>query len=326
RVFARFAQVWDPAGILAPGGMRATRRLDADLALEGVPTRDLGLLTSPDGAHPVQACIGVGRCRTSSGGVMCPSFRATGDEKDSTRGRARVLQEVVRGTLPITDPGVGESLDLCLSCKACSSDCPTGVDMAAYKAETLHRRYRRRVRPMAHYSLGPLPLRLRGTPRAAGPPHALTATRAAPGPAAPAGTRPPTEPRHCPAAPGVEPGRWPTPPSACPPCGYAAPPAPPARSTRSWPPGPVGPPRGSAASPRAARSPGSPPPATCAPSSPASRAACGDSANRARPPPTWSSSSTRSPAACAPPSPVPPPASSAAPTPPWPAAPATAAG
>ncbi len=178
RAFARFAQVWDPAGILAPGGMRATRRLDADLALEGVPTRDLGLLTSPDGAHPVQACIGVGRCRTSSGGVMCPSFRATGDEKDSTRGRARVLQEVVRGTLPITDPGVGESLDLCLSCKACSSDCPTGVDMAAYKAETLHRRYRRRVRPMAHYSLGLLPLWLRGTTRAAGPLNALMATRA----------------------------------------------------------------------------------------------------------------------------------------------------
>src|SRR5699024_7299107 len=109
---------------------------------------------------------------------MCPSFRATGDEKDSTRGRARVLQEVVRGTLPITDPGVGESLDLCLSCKACSSDCPTGVDMAAYKAETLHRRYRRRVRPMAHYSLGLLPLWLRGTTRAAGPLNALMATRA----------------------------------------------------------------------------------------------------------------------------------------------------
>src|SRR5699024_3024384 len=178
RAFARFAQVWDPAGILAPGGMRATRRLDADLALEGVPTRDLGLLTSPDGAHPVQACLGVGRCRTSSRGVMCPRFRATRDEKDSTRGRARVLQEVVRVTLPITDPGVGESLDLCLSCKAFSSDCPTGVDMAAYKAETLHRRYRRRVRPMAHYSLGLLPLWLRGTTRAAGPLNALMATRA----------------------------------------------------------------------------------------------------------------------------------------------------
>src|SRR5699024_11011246 len=108
RAFARFAQVWDPAGILAPGGMRATRRHNADRALESVPTLDLGLLTSPDGAHPVQACVGVGSCRTSAGGGMCPCFRATWDDKVSTRGLARVLQEVVRGTLPITDPGVGE--------------------------------------------------------------------------------------------------------------------------------------------------------------------------------------------------------------------------
>jgi Fe-S oxidoreductase len=176
--FARFAGVWDPAGILAPGGLTATRPLDADLALAGVGRRDLGLLTSPDGAHPVQACIGVGRCRTTSGGVMCPSFRATGDEKDSTRGRARVLQEVVRGTLPIDDPAVEESLELCLACKACSSDCPTGVDMATFKSEALHRRYRRRVRPTAHYSLGLLPLWLRGTVRAAGPINALLGTRA----------------------------------------------------------------------------------------------------------------------------------------------------
>ncbi|MFL0579900.1 FAD-binding and (Fe-S)-binding domain-containing protein [Dietzia sp. 179-F 9C3 NHS] len=175
--FARFAATWDPAGILAPGGMTATRPLDADLALADVPTRDLGVLTSPDGAHPVQACIGVGRCRAHTGGVMCPSFRATGDEKDSTRGRARVLQEVVRGTLPLTDPAVGESLELCLACKACSSDCPTGVDMAAFRSETLHRRYRRRVRPLAHYSLGLLPLWLRGTVRAAGPLNAVLGTR-----------------------------------------------------------------------------------------------------------------------------------------------------
>ena len=176
--FARFAGVWDPAGILAPGGLTATRPLDADLALAGVGRRDLGLLTSPDGAHPVQACIGVGRCRTTSGGVMCPSFRATGDEKDSTRGRARVLQEVVRGTLPIDAPAVEESLELCLACKACSSDCPTGVDMATFKSEALHRRYRRRARPMAHYSLGLLPLWLRGTVHAAGPINALLGTRA----------------------------------------------------------------------------------------------------------------------------------------------------
>lgn len=176
--FARFARTWDPAGLLARGGMTATQPLDADLALEGVPPRDLGLLTSPDGAHPVQACIGIGRCRTHTGGVMCPSFRATGDEKDSTRGRARVLQEVVRGALPITDRAVEESLELCLACKACSSDCPTGVDMATFKSEAQYRRYKRRVRPLAHYSLGLLPLWLRGTARVAGPLNALLGTRA----------------------------------------------------------------------------------------------------------------------------------------------------
>ena len=179
--FDRFARLWDPAGLLAPGGLTATRPLDVDLALDGIPDRrpprDLGLLTSAGGAHPVQACIGVGRCRTSTGGVMCPSFRATGDEKDSTRGRARVLQEVVRGTLPVDDPAVEESLELCLACKACSSDCPTGVDMAAFKSEALHRRYRGRPRPRVHYSLGLLPVWLRATGRIAGPLNAVMSTR-----------------------------------------------------------------------------------------------------------------------------------------------------
>jgi Fe-S oxidoreductase len=90
---------------------------------------------------------------------MCPSYLATRDEKDSTRGRARVLQELANGTLVSgwDAPEVAESLDLCLSCKGCSSDCPAGIDMATYKAEALYQRYRRRVRPAAHYSLGWLP-------------------------------------------------------------------------------------------------------------------------------------------------------------------------
>lgn len=181
--FERFARIWDPAGILAPGGLTATRPMDADLALADIPRRGqnlLGATVTADGAHPVQACIGVGRCRTSTGGVMCPSFRATGDEKDSTRGRARVLQDVVRGALPLTDPAVEDSLELCLACKACSSDCPTGVDMATFKSEALHHRYRRRVRPRAHYSLGLLPLWLRASTRAAGPLNALLASPAGP--------------------------------------------------------------------------------------------------------------------------------------------------
>jgi Fe-S oxidoreductase len=90
---------------------------------------------------------------------MCPSYLATRDEKDSTRGRARVLQEMANGTLVagFRSAEVAESLDLCLSCKGCASDCPAGVDMATYKAEVLYQRYRRRPRPPAHYSLGWLP-------------------------------------------------------------------------------------------------------------------------------------------------------------------------
>ena len=90
---------------------------------------------------------------------MCPSYVATLDEKDSTRGRARVLQEAVTGGLPggLADPAVAEALDLCLSCKGCVSDCPTGVDMAEYKSEVLHQTYAGKRRPRSHYALGRLP-------------------------------------------------------------------------------------------------------------------------------------------------------------------------
>ena len=91
---------------------------------------------------------------------MCPSYLATRDEKDSTRGRARVLQEAIDGSLVqgLADPAVHEALDLCLACKGCASDCPTGVDMATYKAEALHQSTTSgRRRPRSHYMLGRLP-------------------------------------------------------------------------------------------------------------------------------------------------------------------------
>lgn len=92
---------------------------------------------------------------------MCPSYRASGDEKDSTRGRARVLQELARpehvGDSDWSRPEVREALDLCLSCKACSSDCPTGVDIADAKSQLIDAHYRRRVRPFTHYTIGWFP-------------------------------------------------------------------------------------------------------------------------------------------------------------------------
>jgi len=163
--FARFKALFDPDGVLNPGVLVEPAAIDADLRVTGVaPLPSVGGLALPhdggDLATAVHRCVGVGKCRADNrpaGGFMCPSYLATGDEKDSTRGRARVLQEVVRGALPVTSPAVAESLDLCLSCKACRTDCPAGVDMAAYKSEILYRRYRRRVRPVDHYTLGMLP-------------------------------------------------------------------------------------------------------------------------------------------------------------------------
>ncbi|WP_328398619.1 FAD-binding and (Fe-S)-binding domain-containing protein [Nocardia sp. NBC_00416] len=164
-VFAGYKALFDPANILNPGVVVDPRPLDADLRLSGFPplprvggfalARDAG-----DMSTAVHRCVGVGKCRAdtrATGGFMCPSYLATADEKDTTRGRARILQEVVRGELDWAAPEVSESLDLCLSCRACGSDCPAGVDMATYKAETLYRRYRRRPRPRDHYTLGMLP-------------------------------------------------------------------------------------------------------------------------------------------------------------------------
>jgi FAD/FMN-containing dehydrogenase/Fe-S oxidoreductase len=160
-------RLFDPGNLLNPGIIVDPAPLDADLRVPvALPLRrGLGFAYPHDAGDfttAVHRCTGVGKCRadtTASGGVMCPSYLATRDEKDSTRGRARVLQELANGTLVSgwDAPEIAESLDLCLSCKGCSSDCPAGVDMATYKAEALYQRYRRRLRPAAHYSLGWLP-------------------------------------------------------------------------------------------------------------------------------------------------------------------------
>ncbi len=120
--------------------------------------------------------MGVAKCVDPTTGVMCPSYMATGEERHSTRGRARLLAEMLRGDA-IPDgwrsEEVREALGLCLSCKGCASDCPVHVDMATYKSEFLYQHYRHRPRPLAHYSMGRLPLWLRAVALAPGAANTL---------------------------------------------------------------------------------------------------------------------------------------------------------
>ncbi|MCQ0011198.1 FAD-binding and (Fe-S)-binding domain-containing protein [Actinomadura madurae] len=184
---AEVKDVFDPGGVLNPGIVVRPAPVDADVrAVRLIPlNRGLGLAYRDDRgdlSRAVHRCTGVGKCRadnTGAGGVMCPSYLATREEKDSTRGRARVLQEVVSGKLGPDgwrSEALHDVLDLCLSCKGCASDCPTGIDMASYKAEALHQRYKGRIRPRAHYALGWLP---RWTRLAAKAPAAIRAMNAA---------------------------------------------------------------------------------------------------------------------------------------------------
>ncbi|TFI28219.1 FAD-binding and (Fe-S)-binding domain-containing protein [Streptomyces sp. 4R-3d] len=195
-LFGRFKDVWDPAGGMNPGSIASPARLDENLRFDVLPRErvDVAFAYPHDGAEggdfsaAVRRCVGVAKCRVegpSSGpGVMCPSFRATGDEQHSTRGRARLLHEMLAGEV-VTDgwrsTEVKDALDLCLSCKGCRSDCPVGVDMATYKAEFLHHHYEGRRRPAAHYAMGRLPRWLRAAAPFAG---ALNAAVRLPGAAA----------------------------------------------------------------------------------------------------------------------------------------------
>ncbi|MFD3872128.1 FAD-binding and (Fe-S)-binding domain-containing protein [Streptomyces sp. NPDC058623] len=163
--FADFKRVWDPDNALNPGIIVDPVAFDEDIRpgpgsdrLELPLVHRLGA-DSGSLARAVQRCSGVGSCRDASG-TMCPSYQATKDEVHSTRGRARVLSEMLRGeTFPDgwRSTEVRDALDLCLGCQACKSECSVNVDMATYKAEFLHHHYRRRLRPRAHYALGWLP-------------------------------------------------------------------------------------------------------------------------------------------------------------------------
>jgi len=171
-VFEQFKFIFDPERVFNPGvlvwaedfgeGLRMgpkQRRLEVT-PVHALP-KDRGSLV-----NAVNRCVGVGSCRSLTG-AMCPSFQITGDEVHSTRGRARLLSEAMRGeTLEgFRSAEVRDALDLCLSCNACASECPVGVDMSTYKAEFLHEHHQGRPRPRVHYVLGWLPLLLRLIPR-----------------------------------------------------------------------------------------------------------------------------------------------------------------
>jgi FAD/FMN-containing dehydrogenase/Fe-S oxidoreductase len=144
RGFSRAANAPESGGALAPEG--------SHLETHFVFAADGGSLE-----RAAERCVGVGACRNTTGGVMCPSYRATGQEQHSTRGRARLLWEMLAGALRdegFQSKAVHEALDLCLSCKACKSECPVQVDMAAYKAEFLAQRYKGRLHPLQHYIFG----------------------------------------------------------------------------------------------------------------------------------------------------------------------------
>jgi FAD/FMN-containing dehydrogenase/Fe-S oxidoreductase len=161
QAFREFKNIWDPAWKMNPGKVIEPYRMDENLRLGAGYSpwqpethfkfpHDKGSL-----AHATLRCVGVGKCRHDEGGVMCPSFRVTRDEEHSTRGRAHLLWEMAQGDVirdGWRDEVVKESLDLCLSCKGCKSDCPVSVDLATYKAEFLSHYHEGRLRPRSDYA------------------------------------------------------------------------------------------------------------------------------------------------------------------------------
>ena len=171
QAFREFKALWDPDNRMNPGKLvDAVRVYDPVENLRHVMADSVSahshtalethfVFAADEGSleRATERCVGVGACRNTEGGVMCPSFRATGEEQHSTRGRARLLWEMLAGALQnegFQSKAVHEALDLCLSCKACKSECPVQVDMAAYKSEFLAQRYKGRLHLLHHYIFG----------------------------------------------------------------------------------------------------------------------------------------------------------------------------
>jgi len=181
--FRQFKYLWDPDGRMNPGKVvdpfpiTSNLRLGPDYAPADPQT---WFAFADDGGSFARAtlrCVGVGKCRDTKDGVMCPSYMATREEQHATRGRARLLFEMLNGDV-VSDGWrsreVHDALDLCLACKGCKRDCPVNVDMATYKAEFNAHYYRRRLRPRAAYSLGLVHWWARAAGRAPGLVNAVT--------------------------------------------------------------------------------------------------------------------------------------------------------
>ena len=166
--FREFKAIWDPDFKMNPHKVVDPYPLDSNLRL-GAAYRPRPVATHfrfprdrGSFASATERCFGVGKCRRTEGGTMCPSYMVTREEMHTTRGRAHLLFEMLNGEAigksGWRDPHVKEALDLCLACKGCKGDCPVGVDIATYKAEFLSHYYARRLRPASAYALGLFPL------------------------------------------------------------------------------------------------------------------------------------------------------------------------
>ncbi|HTS38632.1 MAG TPA: FAD-linked oxidase C-terminal domain-containing protein [Candidatus Solibacter sp.] len=194
QAFREFKSAWDPDWKMNPGKLigapdKTPNKLDENIRLgaDYAPWEPATRFQFPDDhgslSHASLRCVGVGKCRRDEGGVMCPSYRATREEEHSTRGRAHLLWEMTqanRDDAVIRDgwrsEEVKQSLDLCLACKGCKSDCPVGVDVASYKAEFLSHYYEGRVRPLSAYAFGNIDLWARAASVAPGLANLVTQT------------------------------------------------------------------------------------------------------------------------------------------------------
>jgi FAD/FMN-containing dehydrogenase/Fe-S oxidoreductase len=182
--FREFKALWDPDWKMNPGkvvdphAITSNLRLGVDYRPAQVKTHFAYLEDGGSYAHAALRCVGIGKCRATSGGVMCPSYQVTREEKHSTRGRAHLLWEMLHGDdLELWEaPDVLDALDLCLSCKGCTHECPVNVDLPTLKAEFLSHHYARRLRPRHAYAFGLIDTWARAASRSPGLVNAFTQT------------------------------------------------------------------------------------------------------------------------------------------------------